>query len=206
MIFPTTNQEKELLSRGHSNIGGIDEAGRGSWAGPVVAACLLFNPTVKRLPGIGDSKLLTAKQREIFFAWLADNFSYGVGIVPAEVIDAKGIIAATKLAMVEAIKRLDFRPDFLLIDAVRLDIVDIEQRSFIRGDQKIWSIAAASIIAKVTRDRLMVNHSQQYGDYGFDRHKGYGTKLHQDKLAEYGICPIHRKSYRPVREIMGLKV
>ncbi|MFA5048030.1 MAG: ribonuclease HII [Patescibacteria group bacterium] len=194
------------MAQGYRRVVGIDEAGRGSWAGPVVAACLLFDPSIKRLPGISDSKLLTAKQRDNFFVWLAGSFSYGVGIISSKIIDKHGIVAATKLAMAEAVNKLKIKPDFLLIDAVKLDIVEVEQKSLIRGDQKVWSIAAASIIAKVIRDRLMTDYGKQYENYGFDRHKGYGTKLHQDKLAERGICPIHRKSYTPIREIVDVKI
>ena len=198
MKCPTINFEKQALAKGYKSIIGIDEAGRGSWAGPVVAAAVYFYPKIIRPTGITDSKLLTAAQRDQYYVWLKNNARFGVGIVSSRVVDRIGIVPATKRAMAQAVKKLKLKPDYLLIDAVKLPELAIDQLPLIKGDQKSWSIAAASIIAKVTRDRLMVKFHQQYPQYHFDRHKGYGTKLHMQSLSQYGVCPIHRLSYRPV--------
>ncbi len=201
-------KEQNLLTGGFKSIAGIDEAGRGSWAGPVVAGCLRFDFD-KAINGetlgiiIADSKLLSPSQREKAFSWLIDNFDYGVGIVDNNFIDTKGIIAATKLAMKRAAEKLSAAADYLLIDAVKLsDQLPINQESIIKGDRLIWSIAAASIIAKVSRDRIMDGYKEDFPDYGFDRHKGYGTKLHQEMICRHGVSSIHRRSYRPVAELL----
>lgn len=205
MKYPTINFEKKAFAGGYQCIAGIDEAGRGSWAGPVVAAAVIFDADVKRLKGITDSKLLSSAQREVCYQWIIANCDYGVGIVSAKIIDRIGIVPATKRAMTMAIEKLQHQPDYLLIDAVRLSEIPIAQLSLIKGDQKSWSIAAASIIVKVARDRLMKKMYQKYPQYHFDQHKGYGTALHQKELMKSGVSPIHRMSYRPIQNLERLK-
>lgn len=205
MKYPSINFEKKALADSYQYVAGIDEAGRGSWAGPVVATAVIFDIELKRPKGIADSKLLSSVQREACYQWIIENCDYGVGIVSAKTIDRIGIVPATKRAMTIAIEKLQHQPDYLLIDAVKLSEVPIAQLSLIKGDQKSWSIAAASIIAKVARDRLMAKLCQKYPHYRFDRHKGYGTALHQRELMEFGISPIHRMSYRPIQNLERLK-
>jgi ribonuclease HII len=192
----------EFQDEGYRLIAGVDEAGRGPWAGPVVAACLVFDEKIKPIVALNDSKLMTHRTREEAYEWLTANFKYGVGVVAQEIIDEINILQATKLAMKQAIESLEVKPDLLLIDALKLSNVNIPQRGIIKADSKIWCVAAASIIAKVTRDRLMFYYHKKYPEYGFDRHKGYGTKIHQEALKKNGICPLHRKSFRPIKEIL----
>ena len=205
MKYPTINFEKKAIAHGYECIVGIDEAGRGSWAGPVVAGAVRFDPDISRPKGITDSKLLSPAQREAYYQWIIENCDYGVGIVSAKVIDRIGIIPATKCAMMMAIKKLNYAPDYLLIDAVKLSEISTPQLSLIKGDQKSWTIAAASIVAKVTRDRLMTKLCQKYSYYRFDKHKGYGTALHQKELLRFGVSPIHRMSYRPIQNLRHQK-
>lgn len=201
------NKEKRLFVDGFQKIAGIDEAGRGSWAGPVVAACLVFDE--KKALGqaemnaiVADSKLLSPAKREKIFYWLVENFNYGVGVVDSKFIDDNGIIRATKLAMKLAVKNLPASLDYLLIDAVDLnEELSINQENIIRADRLIWTVAAASIIAKVSRDKLMERCHIEYPAYCFDKHKGYGTELHRKMIEAHGICPLHRRSYRPVLKL-----
>lgn len=198
-LFP--KHEKQLLKNGYQNIIGLDEAGRGAWAGPVVAACLKFGCQVKLIGGVNDSKLLNRQGREKMFAWLTNNFDYGIGVVSHELIDLIGIVAAVKLAMKQAIENLSAAPDYLFTDAIRFeDVFDVSQENIIKGDRKIWTIAGASIIAKVTRDKIMDYYHNLFTDYGFNQHKGYGTTRHYKMICRYGICRIHRKSYQPIKE------
>lgn len=201
MKKPNQKRELELISQGYKLIAGIDEAGRGSWAGPVVAACLVYNPQVRIIPGVNDSKKISSDKRAELYQWLIGNFDFGVGIISHQRIDEIGIINATKLAMAEAINNLRCSPEYLLIDAVRLK-QNIPQENIIHGDEKIWSIAAASIIAKVTRDNLMIELAKKFLDYGFEKHKGYGTAVHSDAIARLGICEIHRRSYKPIKRYL----
>ena len=186
---------------------GVDEVGRGTLAGPVVAAAAI-------LPGpvpagyrsiVNDSKLLSAAQRHRAFSWLIEwCVSYGIGACTADEIDSIGIVPATRLAMSRAIAELDPQPGHLLIDAVELHSVSIPQTSIIRADSRSQSAAAASIIAKVTRDRLMMNvFDTEYPGYGFAAHKGYGTEVHLAASKERGASPIHRRTFKPVRDILG---
>ena len=203
---PTTDYEWHWRQQGYQTIAGIDEAGRGCWAGPVVAAAVVLSQRALEQPtliaGIDDSKTLTAKRREAMYirvSALAD--AVGVGVVPAFVIDAFGIVAATRLAMIIALLRLPCQVDALLIDALTLDTIPLPQQALIKGDARCVSIAAASIIAKVSRDRAMRHADLTYPGYGFAAHKGYGTALHHRMLHHLGPCPLHRLTFRPVTEI-----
>ncbi len=182
----------------------MDEAGRGAWAGPVVAAAVIVPPATAPFllrAGVRDSKQLTPAQRSQLYEIICQAAeAVGVGIVPPAVIDEVGIVPATRQAMGEAIARLIPSPDHLLIDFMGLPDVDVPQRAIVHGDSRCLSIAAASIIAKVTRDRLMIALDAEYPGYGFARHKGYGTPAHRQALAERGLCPAHRRTYGPIRQ------
>ncbi|MDW8168125.1 MAG: ribonuclease HII [Acidobacteriota bacterium] len=197
----TATLERELNRLGYRLIAGVDEVGRGAWAGPVVAAAVILD--LDRLPeGLDDSKRLSPSRREQLFQAISNTArAIALGIVDAREIDRTNILHATKRAMRQAIEGLHPRPDFLLIDAVKLDDVGIPGRALIRGDQISVSIAAASIIAKVTRDRLMRAYDRLYPGYGFAQHVGYGTPAHRDALARFGPCPLHRLSFRGVRQL-----
>ncbi len=197
-------EEKKILSRGYSLVGAIDEAGRGPLAGPVVAACVIFNANISinnELSKVNDSKKLSAKKRDELFELIKSNFiEAGIGICDHETIDKINILQATFLAMKKALGGLKNKPEFLLIDgSLKLPNCSTPQEAIIKGDEKLFSIAAASIIAKVTRDRIMLEMDKLYPEYGFERHKGYGTKLHLDKIKQYGPCPIHRLSFNRVK-------
>jgi ribonuclease HII len=199
---PTLDEELALWQVGYRRVGGLDEAGRGAWAGPVVAAVVILpaeQAVAGRLAGVADSKQLSAGQRERLYAIIVQQaVAWAVGATPAAQIDAQGIAAATRGAMQAAVASLLQAPDFLLIDYVRLAGLATPQRSLPKGDSKVLSIAAASIVAKVTRDRLMAELAMCYGGYGFERHKGYGTAEHQWALRRWGPCPEHRMSFAPV--------
>lgn len=178
-----------------SLIGGIDEAGRGPLCGPVVAACVIL-PKDAEILYLNDSKKLSEKRRELLFPEIKEKaVSFGIGIVENDVIDEINILNATKLAMKKAIDSMNVRPEQLLIDAVHLDDIDIPQVAIIKGDAASVSIAAASVIAKVTRDHIMLEYDKKYPEYGFAHHKGYGTKAHYEALKKYGLTPIHRKTF-----------
>jgi ribonuclease HII len=206
---PDTRHEQELYAAGCCRIAGIDEAGRGCWAGPVVAAAVVFSLETLRcselLQHLNDSKVLSAARREASFAHIERSAEgIGVGIVPAYVIDGVGIVPATRLAMLVALLSLACRVDALLIDALPLPLTSLPQRVLIKGDACSSSIAAASIIAKVTRDRLMRTADQAYPAYGFAAHKGYGTAAHRRALHLHGPCALHRMTFRPVLLSTGL--
>ena len=174
---------------------GIDEAGRGPLAGPVVAGAVVL-PKGCRILYINDSKKLSEKKRdELFDVIKEEALSYGIGIVSPERIDEINILQATYEAMHEAVNKLSVKPDILLNDAVTIPGIDVKQIPIIKGDAKSLSIASASILAKVTRDRLMTEYDSLYPEYGFARHKGYGTKVHIEAIKEYGPCPIHRRTF-----------
>ncbi len=198
MIYPSAKLEKELAASGYQFIAGLDEVGRGSWAGPVVAAAIIYDPLLKKIKGIRDSKLVTALGREKISQQLTDNFDFGIGVVASAVIDASGIVVAIKLAMEQALAGLKESPQYLLIDALRLENFGQRQQSIIKGDRKILTIAAASIVAKVARDRLMDYYQEKFREYGFGDNKGYGTARHQIAIKKYGVSPIHRLSYKPL--------
>lgn len=190
--------ERQATQAGYQAIAGIDEVGRGPLAGPVVSAAVIL-PTDVDLVGINDSKQLSlAKREELYIAIKEQAISIGIGIMDQEVIDRVNIYEATKLAMQAAIDALDPQPDFLLIDAMKL-ANGIPQENLIKGDARSVSIAAASIIAKVTRDHMMVDYAKQYPGYGFEKNAGYGTKEHLDGLEKLGITPIHRKTFAPIK-------
>lgn len=188
------------------HIAGIDEAGRGALAGPVVAAAVILPlqdaAALARLTQVNDSKQLTARQRDRLYDLILEHaLAYGIGQTPAAVIDEIGIIPATKQAMVTAVTRLAPPPDYLLVDGrIRLSTLNIRQQAIIRGDSLSLSIAAASILAKVTRDRLLVELDAHYPLYGFAQHKGYGTEFHRHALSQHGPCQQHRHSFAPIRQ------
>lgn len=193
--------EKEAYLGGAKLVAGIDEAGRGPLAGPVVAAACILDPEVKIL-GLDDSKKLSEKKREALFSEIKEKaLAYSVVRVEADVIDDINILNATKQAMrtcVEELTLKGFRPDILLIDAVKLEGTGIEVVPIIKGDAKSNSIAAASVLAKVTRDHIMTDYDNEYPGYGFAKHKGYGTKDHYSAIKEKGMTPIHRRSFLKV--------
>lgn len=202
MVFPHTEEEKALMKEGFNIIAGIDEAGRGPLAGPVVAAAVLM-PLDSDLIKVKDSKLLSEKQRETLFEKILENcLDHAVGVVESEIIDEINIYQASKLAMLRAVEGLRIKPDYILVDAMKVE-TKIPQKSLVKGDLTCYSIAAASIVAKVTRDRLMKDYHQKYPKYGFDSHKGYGTKDHLRALREYGPSEIHRFTYKPVYELLS---
>ena len=187
--------EHEMITRGFGVVCGVDEAGRGPLAGPVFAAAVVL-PFRINMPGLDDSKKLSEKTRErLFDIILGAALTYGVGSADNEEIDELNILFATYLAMNRAIEKLSIKPDVALIDGNRDGGIDCISRCVIGGDGKSASIAAASILAKVSRDRFMVEKSKEYPQYGFERHKGYGTKLHYEMLRRHGSCDIHRKTF-----------
>ena len=193
-------EEEKLWKKGFLLLAGIDEAGRGPLAGPVVAAACIL-PAKFNLPGLNDSKMLTESKREKLFAQIQTQaIDYGIGSAEPAEIDVLNILQATKLAMKRSIEGLTVRPHYLLIDALTLTDVQLPQLPLIGGDHLSASIAAASILAKVTRDRLMVQLHSIYPEYTFSKNKGYGTKDHMLALKRFGPCPLHRKSFAPVKQ------
>jgi len=206
---PNLELEHTFLARGHRLIAGIDEAGRGAWAGPVVAAAVVLPLDRPRLSaalkGVNDSKQLTARQRERLYDVICKvAVAVGVGGAGPGEVDRDGIIAATRAAMQRAVAMLDPQPDALLIDAVDLQsLISLPQRFLKFGDSISLSIAAASIIAKVSRDRAMAALDSRYPGYSFAKHKGYGTAFHRAALENIGVSDVHRRSYRPVARVPG---
>ena len=192
--------EKELYTQGIDLIAGVDEVGRGPLAGPVVAAAVIL-PKACKIPGLNDSKKIPkSKHKEIYEAVLQNAIAIGIGIKDNQVIDQVNIYEATKLAMMEAIGQLDPQPQHLLIDAMKLDL-PIPQTSIIKGDANSLSIAAASIVAKVTRDQMMEEFDKEYPGYDFAKNAGYGTAKHLAGLDQLGVTPIHRRSFEPVKSM-----
>lgn len=196
--------ESELWARGFARVAGVDEAGAGPLAGPVVAgACIL--PKDFRPPGIDDSKKLDEGQRDALEKEIqAHAVAWAVGVAAVEEIDSLNIYRASLLSMRRAVEALPVKPDYLLVDARTVPQVDIPQRGIIKGDSLSISIAAASILAKTARDRMMAEYAARYPGYGFEIHKGYAVPEHAEALARLGACPIHRRSFAPVREALGL--
>jgi len=193
--------EKRLYKLGLKYIAGIDEAGRGPLAGPVVAAAVILKPGAK-LKYVDDSKKLTEKQREKALIEIKEHaLAIGIGMCSVEEIDQINIYRAAREAMISAIKQLKIKPEFLLIDAMPIEF-DVPSESIIKGDQKSISIAAASIVAKTTRDQYMLEMDKIFPEFGFAQHKGYGTQLHKEMLEKYGYTPIHRKTYEPIKTMI----
>lgn len=192
--------EEELEQKGIKYIAGVDEVGRGPLVGPVVTACVIL-PLGYELEGLTDSKKLSLKKREMYFdIIMKDALSVSIGIQDEKVIDEVNIYEATKLAMYEAINNSKIKPEHVLIDAMKLENLDIPSTSIIKGDLKSITISAASIIAKVTRDRMLVELDKKYPEYGFAKNAGYGTKQHIEAIEKYGIIPEHRKTFKPVSD------
>ena len=189
-------EEKKVHSRGFKNICGIDEAGRGPLAGPVVIAGVIM-PEDSMIEGVNDSKKVSEKKRELLYDKIIEEaISYSVAIIGQDVIDEINILNATKKGLTNVVEGLDVRPDLIIVDALEhIDTKGIPYESIIKGDAKCYSIAAASILAKVTRDRIMREWDLVYPQYGFAKHKGYGTAFHIQAIKEYGLCPIHRRSF-----------
>ena len=204
--FPSLEHERVLLGAGHTAIAGLDEAGRGAWAGPVAAGAVILplaDPELPdRLRGVTDSKLCTPRQRDAYYDQIRQvALAWSVALVPAWRIDEIGIVPSTRQAMAQAIASLDPPPDALLIDALELPEIKLPQRAMKKGDLESLTIAAASILAKVTRDRAMVAWSEDYPEYGFARHKGYGTAQHRQALRSLGPLDIHRWTFAPVAAV-----
>jgi ribonuclease HII len=195
--------EIKAVAKGYVNTAGVDEAGRGPLAGPVVAAAVIF-PAKINIVGLDDSKKLSPKKREELYPQIqAEAIAYGVAIVSREVIDEINILQASRLAMKKAVEQLQPVPDLLLIDGNQKIDSTLDQWAIVKGDSKSLSIAAASVLAKVTRDRIMEDYHKLYPQYEFHRHKGYGTKLHRALIEEHGPCPIHRSTYKGVSEFIN---
>lgn len=202
---PTFDVEERAITAGENPVAGIDEAGRGPWAGPVVAAAVILDP--QALPeGIDDSKALTAERRgELFDAIMSSALGVGVGIASVEQIDRMTILRATFWAMERAVDKLPLKPRLALVDGKLLPKLPCAARAIIGGDATCLSIGSASIIAKVTRDRIMAEIAHNHPGYGFERHKGYGTPEHQAALTALGVSVHHRRSFRPVKTILGIE-
>ncbi len=214
MPNPTFDYEIKLIASGFSSICGIDEVGRGPLAGPVVACAAVIDSNSINIPEfsgrwgkIRDSKKLSAAQREKWYKILTEcgKIRWAIGIVSEKIIDEVNILEATKLAMEQAFKKLNIIPQneiYILIDGnFTLEKIDLNQKAVPQGDEKIISVAAASIIAKVTRDRMMMEYHIDYPQYDFAKHKGYGTKTHIEAIKKFGPCPIHRRSFEPVKSL-----
>lgn len=187
--------ENELYSKGYNLIAGVDEAGRGPLCGPVVAAAVIL-PKNCKIEGVNDSKKLTEKKREALYDKIFENaLAVGIGISDVDLIEQINILNATKVAMCNAIKNLKVNPDYVLVDGNQSIDINIDESTVIKGDANSESIAAASIIAKVTRDRMLYEYDKLYPEYGFAKHKGYGTKAHIDAIKKYGTTKIHRPSF-----------
>jgi ribonuclease HII len=200
----TFDLEALEIERGHAPVCGIDEAGRGPWAGPVVAAAVILDPA--HIPaGIADSKALEPEDRERLHARLVEVATFGIGIADVERIDRDNILNATMWAMAEAVRALSVKPKLALVDGNRKPPLNCVTRAIVKGDARCLSIAAASIIAKVTRDHIMTVLADRHPGYGFERHKGYGTPEHQRALRKLGVSAAHRKSFKPVQLALALE-
>ena len=187
--------EKEALAKGYKSVCGVDEAGRGPLAGPVCAAAVIL-PEGVIIEGVNDSKKLSEKKRESLFDVIREQaLSYSIAYATVDEIEKINILNATMLAMRRAIDGLDIKADYAMIDGNKIPPIDIDAECIVKGDAKSMSIACASILAKVSRDRLLYKYAEEYPMYGFDKHKGYGTKVHREAILKYGPCPYHRKSF-----------
>lgn len=202
-IKPTFELEAAEHQLGSRPIAGVDEAGRGPWAGPVVAAAVILDPD--KIPAnIDDSKTLDEDSRAFLYRRIMKVAIVGVGIAEVDRIDRENILGATLWAMAEAVSQLGEIPKLVLVDGDKTPRIPMSVRAIVKGDSKCLSIAAASIIAKVTRDRMMMDFARDYPGYGFERHKGYGTPEHQAAIAKLGVSALHRRSFRPVQLALGL--
>lgn len=187
--------EKEALAKGYKSVCGVDEAGRGPLAGPVCAAAVIL-PEGVIIDGVNDSKKLSEKKRESLFDVIREQaLSYSIAYATVDEIEEINILNGTMLAMRRAIDGLDIKADYAMIDGNKIPPIDIDAECIVKGDAKSMSIACASILAKVSRDRLLYKYAEEYPMYGFDKHKGYGTKVHREAILKYGPCPYHRKSF-----------
>ena len=187
--------EKEALAKGYKSVCGVDEAGRGPLAGPVCAAAVIL-PEGVIIDGVNDSKKLSEKKRESLFDVIREQaLSYSIAYATVDEIEEINILNATMLAMRRAIDGLDIKADYAMIDGNKSPPIDIDAECIVKGDAKSMSIACASILAKVSRDRILYKYAEEYPMYGFDKHKGYGTKVHREAILKYGPCPYHRKSF-----------
>jgi ribonuclease HII len=206
-ICPGWAEEKQLWKQGFSSIAGLDEAGRGCLAGPVVAGAVIMPPRLKGewVAMVRDSKVLTPEKREYLYCHIVSMaISFGVGVVDNTQIDCLGIAPATRLAMKQAVEHLDCRPDYLLVDYLKLPDIPLPQKGIVDGDALCFSIACASIIAKVSRDRLMCELDATYPGYHLAKHKGYGTALHMECISQKGISPIHRRTFAPLKSMFDV--
>lgn len=215
-LRPSWDHELEICAQGHGILAGVDEAGRGAWAGPLVAAAVVLphpdalaamdeaDRLAEEMACLRDSKMLSAATRErLIGAIHSVALAVGVGAVSSALVDVIGVGPANRLAMARAVRDLGIWPDYLLLDAFRVPSMPIRQRAIIKGDATCMSIAAASIVAKVARDHMMHEQDELYPGYSFAQHKGYGTRQHIDALMRLGVSPIHRRSYAPIKAIMA---
>ena len=201
MELPSDKYESRLKRRGFQLIAGTDEAGRGAWAGPLVGAAVILPPKYN-LPGLRDSKQLNGKQRDVLFSLIVDQaVSYAIYKVSNKMIDRHGLTQANNKALINSVKKLRVKPEAVLIDGWQLSISRMYCQTVIKGDVRVLSIAAASILAKVFRDRLMCGYARRFPSYGFSRHKGYGTAYHLRQLKKLGPTDLHRKSFAPLRTL-----
>lgn len=203
MQRPTTKEERALYRLGYTKIAGVDEAGRGSWAGPLVAAAVVL-PKKFSLPGLNDSKKLTPKKREELFKKITRQaVAWQVSITSVAAIDRHGVGRANVDALRQCVAALAITPEYVLVDGFRIGYGEIPSKRIVHGDARVATIAAASIVAKVTRDRLMVGYHRTFPRYQFHRHKGYGTALHRRALERHGVSPLHRRSFAPIRLLVN---
>jgi len=209
VIIPTTDLEQHLWSQGFVHVAGVDEAGKGPLAGPVTAGAVIIHKTKQVVDGVRDSKLMSTKQREkVFDAICKQSSAYGVGIVSSEEIDTLGIDFAVKKAMLLALQeieqKLNSKLNYVIVDGAKTKELDTYRaQRILKGGLYHYTISAGSILAKVTRDRMMLQLTKQYPQYGFSKHVGYGTKEHMDAIKKFGPCPIHRKSFEPIKSWQG---
>lgn len=202
---PNDREEKNLRKLGHIHVAGVDEAGKGAWAGPLVAAAVIL-PSSFVAKNINDSKVLTPAQREKLFVHITRNaVAWAVAVVPPQYIDQHGISKANKKAILNAVQKLSVRPHAVLVDAVKISYGKRPVKAIIDGDAKVLTIAAASIIAKVARDTLMTGEHRLHPKYDFHVHKGYGTSRHSALLQRHGPSPIHRRSFRPIKNMTAVR-
>ncbi len=203
LLCDSLSFERNARKAGYTRIAGLDEAGRGPLAGPVVAAAVML-PDGLLIPGLADSKQVPEKERDKLFDVIRERaICFGIGVANEKTIDQVNILQATIIAMEQALRSLAPSPDYLLIDALTLPRISLPQQGLVKGDCRSHSIAAASILAKVTRDRMMIELHERYPQYNFKRHKGYGTREHVERIRKYGPCEAHRKTFRPVAQMLA---